>query len=43
MKKVSALLLSAASAAVLCGSGTVSYTLGDTDENGTRLVADARK
>lgn len=33
MKKVSALLLSAASAAVLCGSGSQTYTLGDTDGN----------
>ncbi len=41
MKKVSALLLSAASAAVLCGSGTVSYTLGDTDENGITDGRDA--
>ena len=33
MKKVSALLLSAASAAVLCGSGSQTYTLGDADGN----------
>ena len=41
MKKVSALLLSAASAAVLCSAGTVSYTLGDTDENGITDGRDA--